>query len=602
MKEKKISSPVINRVIVFPIEAKLFAFLSFLLFALLFIATYTLYGLTLIAQSSNKITDNKIPFIRVTQNSLLAMFEGKSALENALAINNYSQIDRVRDKEALLNKSIVLFDLYINALTWGTQSKAFINSAGGLNFAEWQRLNLGRSFITQPPSYEQAQLAGAVDIYFGGFANNALRAIANHKKSLRLVSEESDDQKTLQKTQNNAQIFTHNALQFSNLAIDNLSKMVRISDTEILQNSSQIETIQYEVERNVFFIFSAAFLLSLLISYFFTKQNIIQPLEALTKAAQKISEGDLTSRVYIDNRDELGLLGSIFNEMADNLADYTLNLEQNVGERTKEISQTNKHLEEVVQELNVTSKILVRRDIELTEANDRLQELDAIKSDFVSIAAHQLRTPLTGIRWSYHTLLERETGALNSEQKRIVDDGLKATIYLIGLITDLLNIARIEEGRFGFTITKKSIAPLMDTMISQYTEKAKEKGVALVANVSPALPDVKIDEEKMRIVFDNLLGNALKYTPPGGTIKIIASAMDKKVSISISDSGIGIPEDQMRRLFSKFFRADNALRSETSGTGLGLYVTKNIIERLGGSIFVESKENQGTTFTLYIPT
>ena len=265
------------------------------------------------------------------------------------------------------------------------------------------------------------------------------------------------------------------------------------------------------------------------------------------------------------------------------------------------LKNLNRRMSELLQENYEVGKILVRRDIELTDANARLTALDQSKSEFVSIAAHQLRTPLTGIRWTFNALLDRELGELNPEQYKAVESGLKSSVRMIDLVNDLLNVARIEEGKFGLQLKKLSFVRFVEPIIERAKLLAEEKGVVFVANVSPALPVVEMDEEKMGIAVDNILDNAVKYTPPGGTVTINAAPTRDGLTVAVTDTGIGIPRNQVDHIFNKFFRADNALRFQTSGNGLGLYVVKNIIEGHAGTISIESKEGQGTTVTMILP-
>lgn len=267
----------------------------------------------------------------------------------------------------------------------------------------------------------------------------------------------------------------------------------------------------------------------------------------------------------------------------------------------RRLDKLNRRLNELLKENYEVGKILVRRDMELTEANVRLTGLDESKSEFVSVAAHQLRTPLTGIRWTFNALLDREFGDLNIEQQKVVEDGLKSSIRMIDLINDLLNVARIEEGKFGLHLKRQSFAKLMDDVAGRIRRAAEEKGITLLLDISSNLPLVEIDEEKIALALENVLDNAIKYTAPGGKVMVNASAVQEAIKIVIADTGIGIPKSQMERLFSKFFRADNALRFQTSGSGLGLYVVKNIVQGHGGSVSMTSGEQQGTTVTILLP-
>jgi len=258
-------------------------------------------------------------------------------------------------------------------------------------------------------------------------------------------------------------------------------------------------------------------------------------------------------------------------------------------------------LQKFLTELDGTGKMLVRRDFELTRLNARLVELDQVKSEFVSVAAHQLRTPLTGIKWTLSSLLKEGEKTFSADQKKILEDAFKATNHLIELINDLLNVARLEEGRFGFNIRQQSLLPLAQKIAERFRLAAKEKGVTLITRLPEELPLFMLDPEKMDIVLDNLLDNAIKYTPSGGNVEFAIAMEGDRAKISVKDSGIGIPDAQRHRMFSKFFRAQNAQLKQTSGTGLGLYVSKNIVEKHGGALSFESQEGKGTTFIIILP-
>ncbi len=245
---------------------------------------------------------------------------------------------------------------------------------------------------------------------------------------------------------------------------------------------------------------------------------------------------------------------------------------------------------------------LVRRDLELARANQRLAELDAAKSDFISVAAHQLRTPLTGIQWSYAALLDKKTGPLNKEQQQLLEKGYATIKNTINLINDLLNVAHIEEGKYKFEFKKQSLLPIAQQAIAGLKLVADEKKITLFSKMpSSGLPDINIDGEKMSLALANILDNAIKYTPEGGRIDFLISQEKGYIKIVVQDSGIGIPAAQKSRLFTKFFRADNAVGVQTSGTGLGLYMVKKVIDRHNGKITVDSAEGKGSTFIITIP-
>jgi len=271
-------------------------------------------------------------------------------------------------------------------------------------------------------------------------------------------------------------------------------------------------------------------------------------------------------------------------------------------QRTKSLEEANKKLEGINQEFMETTKKLFEREKELTRANKRLQEVDNVKSEFVSVAAHQLRTPLTGIKWSYTALLDKDTGPVNQAQREIIEKGMETIDYTISVINDLLNTARIEEGKTGFNFTVQPIGPMFQEILKQHQATIDEKKINMVVDVPLSSSfSFKFDKERLTIVFDNILANAVKYTPPEGTISIKSFRREKDIQFKISDTGIGIPKKDIDKIFSKFFRSKNAVGFETSGSGLGLYVAKNIVEGHGGKIELESEENQGTTFTITLP-
>lgn len=270
--------------------------------------------------------------------------------------------------------------------------------------------------------------------------------------------------------------------------------------------------------------------------------------------------------------------------------------------KDRELHESNDYLERMNAELSNSARFLVQRDLELSHANSRLEELDAIKSEFVSVAAHQLRTPLTGVRWSLKALSSGEYGKLTDGQQKVANDALWAIVGAINLINDLLNVARIEGGRFGFSFVDQPVVPLLNHIINLFGEEAARRGIALsLDNKLPADLHMFYDAEKINMAFENVVGNAIAYTPSNGSVTISAALEATHAVFTVKDTGIGIPKAEMHRLFTKFFRAQNAILVQTSGTGLGLYLVKNIIEKHKGTVSVTSEEGKGTTVTFVIP-
>src|SRR3989339_90545 len=220
--------------------------------------------------------------------------------------------------------------------------------------------------------------------------------------------------------------------------------------------------------------------------------------------------------------------------------------------------------------------------------------IEKMKTEFVSLAAHQLRTPLSAIKWTLRMLLDGDLGKITKEQKSFLQKTYASNERMIRLINDLLNVARIEEGKFIHKLTPTLISEIIKTVISSFQDKMDLKGIDFKYVLPKGkIPLANLDAEKLNIAITNLLDNAIDYTPDNGKITIELSFDKRKIQFMIKDSGIGIPKDQQHRIFSKFFRGENVVKMETDGTGLGTFIAKNIIEAHNGKIWFESEEGKG---------
>jgi signal transduction histidine kinase len=230
----------------------------------------------------------------------------------------------------------------------------------------------------------------------------------------------------------------------------------------------------------------------------------------------------------------------------------------------------------------------------------REKTVEKLKTEFVSISAHQLRTPLASLKWALEAL--ERFGRLSSNQQKILEKAKESAERMLKLINELLDIVRIEEGKYLFKISRVKLEEILKRVIKEYEDKIKGKGLKFELKLpSKKIPRVKADQEKISLVIENLLENAIRYTLPGGSITISLNLREKELEFSIQDTGIGIPKKEQKNIFTKFFRASNAIKTETEGSGLGLFVSKNIVEAHGGKIWFESQEGKGSTFYFTIP-
>lgn len=237
--------------------------------------------------------------------------------------------------------------------------------------------------------------------------------------------------------------------------------------------------------------------------------------------------------------------------------------------------------------------------------NNRTREVEIArsKSEFITIAAHQLRTPMSGINWTFE-MLEKEAG-LSAPAKEFVINGGKAASAVLKIVNDLLDVSKIEEGKFGYEFQSIDIIKFLEDILGEAIFFAEKYGVHIYFEKPAESPlMLTIDPQKLSLVLNNLIDNAIKYNVKNGQVivKLVRLTDSPYAKISITDTGLGIPHEDIDKLFKKFFRADNALKVETVGSGLGLYIARNVILRHGGNISVDSELNRGTTVTFTLPT
>jgi PAS domain S-box-containing protein len=283
-----------------------------------------------------------------------------------------------------------------------------------------------------------------------------------------------------------------------------------------------------------------------------------------------------------------------------------LSLMEIFNKKGKEFSREEiKIKEELILEISLVPVVREEKKIgSLIILHDVTREklVEKMKSEFVSLTAHQLRTPLSAMKWAMRMILDEELGKINKGQRDFLQNNYDSNEKMIHLINDLLNVTRIEEGRFLYQLTSADIEQIIKEALKSHKELAKERKIKLeFKKLSLKIPKFMMDADKMKMALENLIDNAVRYNIKGGWVKVSLEKIEDRVKISIKDNGLGLPENQYPRIFTKFFRGANVIKIDTEGSGLGLYIAKNIVEAHRGKIWFESEINKGTTFYFQIP-
>ncbi|OGE91756.1 MAG: hypothetical protein A3C85_03740 [Candidatus Doudnabacteria bacterium RIFCSPHIGHO2_02_FULL_48_21] len=254
----------------------------------------------------------------------------------------------------------------------------------------------------------------------------------------------------------------------------------------------------------------------------------------------------------------------------------------------------------------IVGAVQVFRDI------TREKEIDQAKSEFVSLASHQLRTPLSTVNWYTEMLIDEDAGKISNEQKQYLKEIYHANRRMVDLVNAFLNVSRIELGTFSVEPEPSSVVKIAKSVVAELKPLISQKRLKMVEKYEKNIPVIQADPKLVRIICQNLLTNAVKYTPTGGRIEIEISLNQKSlvynenkpesyIRLKVSDNGYGIPQSEQANIFTKLYRADNVKEKDTEGTGLGLYIAKSVLDRVGGMIWFESGENKGTSFYVAIP-
>lgn len=355
------------------------------------------------------------------------------------------------------------------------------------------------------------------------------------------------------------------------------------------------------------------FLISIVYSFVMYK-SIVEPLEEIEKGTKKIAEGEFGFSLKVKSEDEIGKLALEFNQMSQKLLEFKNKIEAHEKELEKTVEKRTKELREKVRELTEAKTALTNMMADLDETNKKLLEaqkklkksfrelkkLDVEKDRFISIAAHELKTPMTAIS-GFAQLLKNEKIIEDKEKRekylKIIEEEIKR---LSKLVTDVLDLSRIDLGTIKVFVEEVNVKEILNEVKDEMEEWAKEKGLYLNTKIDEKVSTIFTDREKLKRILVNLVSNGIKYTEKGG-VTIEAVKEKDKVRFCVCDTGIGIPKEHFKKIFTRFYQVASPHTRKVTGSGLGLSICKELVELLGGRIWFESKLGKGSKFYFTLP-
>ncbi|MCD6353846.1 MAG: HAMP domain-containing protein, partial [Proteobacteria bacterium] len=434
--------------------------------------------------------------------------------------------------------------------------------------------------------------------------------------------------------------------------IEKNERLLGVLRTSLLLNN--INDLLNNLKRNIFGVVVFIVLISFVGAFIFSK-SLTKPIRELSAASRKVAGGDFDAKVFLRNKDEVKELADSFNTMADQIKtlfeklsrqkeslnsiisslkegflvldkkDRIILSNESFKKLIKDISIKERFYWEVIRETkfgnlikmvrdqrkNVTEEMKLKERIYLGSATfmeeqeeivvilhdiTAMKKLDKIKKDFVVNVSHELRTPLTAIKGFAETLED----LIDDEERQYVEIIKRNTDRLINIVRDLLLLSELEESGAELVIEEVNVREVIDNVLRIFQEGLKGKGLDLNVDIDDMVPSIKADPFKLEQMFINLIDNAVKYTEEG-KITVTAKKKEQQVEIVIEDTGIGIPEEELNRIFERFYVVDKSRSRKSGGTGLGLSIVKHILFLHNGTIGVENIPASGTKFTITLP-
>lgn len=327
---------------------------------------------------------------------------------------------------------------------------------------------------------------------------------------------------------------------------------------------------------------------------FITKQGKYIPMNISTSSISDINKN--LEGVVIVARDL-----TVTKKLINDLQEVKNKLEERVKERTMELVNTNKELQIGIKERKRAEEKLRRSQTKIEQQNIQLKKADRIKTDFLNVTSHELRTPMSSIKGYTQMISEQILGQINDEQKKALDVILRNTNRLDALIQDILDVSRLESGTMKFEVVQTDVKNMILETVETIKPFANIKNIEITTKFKDNLPTLNIDKERIKQVLTNILNNAIKFSTDGSAINIFTTNEEESILFEIQDFGRGIPRNELKKVFNIFYQVDSGEDRKYGGVGLGLAISRGIVLTHGGKMWVKSKMNEGSTFSFTVP-